>query len=337
MATYNGEKYLREQLQSLAEQERLPCEVVVSDDGSTDQTLQIVEHFSLAAPFPVRIIRQAKRVGFADNFLRAAENCTSDIISFCDQDDRWDSRKLALCLEEFSDPDILLCVHSATLWDGDSDLGSRWPDFGSRIVRQANSIDPLAVYPGFTLLFRNKLLKIFNNFARPGDIHDMSSPSVMMAHDKWICFLASIFGKIVCRPESLAFYRQHNQNTCGAPQSRTIMGRLTTSMKSRNYQSISELSLACAVLLESRIDDFPETFSSRAAAAAAGFRRRALYNRSRHEMFRDSTNLFDRIKLFTRIFWSAGYLPDPSFTRLGPKAGLKDLVFGVPGLYKLKF
>src|ERR1700721_1466926 len=89
MTTYNGEAHLQEQLDSLAEQRLLPAELVIGDDGSTDDTLNILERFAGAAPFPVRIHKNPKRLGYRANFLNVARRCTSQLISFCDQDDVW--------------------------------------------------------------------------------------------------------------------------------------------------------------------------------------------------------------------------------------------------------
>ena len=75
MATYNGAKYIRDQLDTLGRQTLPPVELVVTDDGSTDATLSIVEAFSAVAPFPVRIIRNTNRLGYEENFLKAASLC----------------------------------------------------------------------------------------------------------------------------------------------------------------------------------------------------------------------------------------------------------------------
>src|SRR5690348_8403095 len=90
MATYNGARYIREQLDDLAAQTRLPAEVVVCDDESSDGTVAILEHFAASAPFPVHIHRNSERLGYRANFMKCASLCSSDLVAFCDQDDRWD-------------------------------------------------------------------------------------------------------------------------------------------------------------------------------------------------------------------------------------------------------
>ncbi len=111
MATYNGAKYISYQLETLARQSFLPAELVVTDDGSSDETLNILDTFSTAAPFPVRVFRNATRLGYEENFLKAASLCTGDLIAFCDQDDLWMEQKLSLCSKYFAEPSIEGVIH----------------------------------------------------------------------------------------------------------------------------------------------------------------------------------------------------------------------------------
>src|SRR5690349_15385572 len=103
MATYNGAPFLPEQLQSLAAQTLPPFELVVCDDGSTDRTIQILREFATSAPFPVRIHENSERLGFGDNFLKAAALCQGDWIAFCDQDDIWLPHKLETVARHIDD------------------------------------------------------------------------------------------------------------------------------------------------------------------------------------------------------------------------------------------
>lgn len=99
MCTYNGENYLREQLESIALQTRLPAELVICDDRSTDSTSEIIRDFADSAPFPVRFNLNPVNLGGATkgitkNFEQASRLCTGDLIAFCDQDDVWLPKKL---------------------------------------------------------------------------------------------------------------------------------------------------------------------------------------------------------------------------------------------------
>jgi len=105
MATFNGAEFLRSQLDSLAFQTLLPIELIISDDHSTDETLQIATSFSKCAPFPVRIYENDSRVGYRANFMRAAALAKGELVAFCDQDDVWMPEKLERCGEAFEPVD----------------------------------------------------------------------------------------------------------------------------------------------------------------------------------------------------------------------------------------
>ena len=96
MATYNGAKYLQEQLDSFVDQTRLPDELVVCDDCSTDSTVEILQRFAEVAPFEVRVFVNEKNLGYAQNFGRALALCTGDLIFLSDQDDVWFPEKLTV-------------------------------------------------------------------------------------------------------------------------------------------------------------------------------------------------------------------------------------------------
>src|ERR1700688_105357 len=113
MTTYNGAIHLQEQLDSLAGQRQLPAELVIGDDGSTDDTFEILERFARTAPFPVHIHRNPERLGYRVNFLNVARRCTSQLISFCDQDDIWSAENLARVVPCFADSDVLLTFHNS--------------------------------------------------------------------------------------------------------------------------------------------------------------------------------------------------------------------------------
>lgn len=94
MCTYNGASFLREQLDSFTAQTRLPDEVVVCDDGSTDDTLRILDDWQQNVPFTVKIIRNEINLGTTRNFEKAVSLCTRDIIFLSDQDDIWKPQKI---------------------------------------------------------------------------------------------------------------------------------------------------------------------------------------------------------------------------------------------------
>ena len=90
---------MREQLESIAAQTLLPVELVVCDDGSTDDTMALVRDFARWAPFAVRLYGNENRLGVIANYSRTVSLCRGDYIALCDQDDLWRPEKLELSLD----------------------------------------------------------------------------------------------------------------------------------------------------------------------------------------------------------------------------------------------
>ena len=117
LATYNGELYVSELLNSILDQTTLPDELIISDDASTDSTLEIINEFARNVTFPVKILINKKRLGSTGNFEVAIRASSGDIIFPCDQDDIWYRHKIERMLEclvnnpsagaVFSDADVV--------------------------------------------------------------------------------------------------------------------------------------------------------------------------------------------------------------------------------------
>src|SRR5689334_1932382 len=108
VATYNGAAHIAEQLESITSQSVPPAEVLVGDDGSTDGTVEVVQRFAEGSPVPVRLTVHESRLGYAENFLRTAEQAEGDLIAFSDQDDVWMPDKLKVAADAFADEQLML-------------------------------------------------------------------------------------------------------------------------------------------------------------------------------------------------------------------------------------
>jgi glycosyltransferase involved in cell wall biosynthesis len=115
LCTFNGQQYLQEQLDSIARQSQPPAELIVCDDGSSDNTLAIVEAFSQKVAFPVRIIINKSNLGFVENFLGGLVNAKVKAIFFCDQDDIWYPDKIQSCCKKLQESKCLLLAHGYEL------------------------------------------------------------------------------------------------------------------------------------------------------------------------------------------------------------------------------
>jgi glycosyltransferase involved in cell wall biosynthesis len=326
MATYNGARYIAEQLDSLSIQTLKPFELVVTDDGSTDTTLDILEAFAKTAPFPVRIFRNNARLGYADNFLRAGSLCVGDLIAFCDQDDVWLDTKLELCATEFTDPEVLLCVHSGELWKDGVQTGTKCPGYDRRQVFPPLTIYPLLSSYGFAMVIRRLLLTITDNRVRV----PVDDP---MAHDQWVWFLSSIFGKIVLIPDVLVLYRQHDVNLFGGAAAAPAYA-LVNVVAVRDHLIPARRERRAAVLLESISSLTSELWSLRAKAGAGFMYRCARINRSRSKLYRHRASFPYRAREFSTVLFNGGYSLGQRAARLGVRAALKDAFLGVLGLAK---
>lgn len=213
MATYNGERFIREQLDSVAAQRRLPDELVVCDDGSSDRTLDVVREFAGAAPFPVRVYRNDTNLGYADNFLKAAGVCRGDWIAFCDQDDIWLPDKLSTVERYFQVPgrEVVLVVHNALVVE-ESLLpsGVRYPNIAKSRVCRGSDLPSLWFAGGLTMVFRSDLIARCSPRDRGPGHGPEGEP---LAHDAWISWLACILGDVALLQDSLVLYRRHSAST----------------------------------------------------------------------------------------------------------------------------
>jgi glycosyltransferase involved in cell wall biosynthesis len=218
MATYNGERFVEHQLESVARQTLAPGELIVSDDGSGDRTLEIVHAFAQRAPFPVRVLAGPRR-GLAENFWSAAQVATGDVIAWSDQDDVWLPPKLERSVNALQDAGAAFVSHASITMDAEGGLlGDRYPSYRrTRVLRRLEG-DPWHVPPGFGSMFRRGLLGEIDFPARP-DSHQILR---QMNHDHAVSLHAFAAHRRVELAEPLAHYRQHDRNVAGDPTVRGL-------------------------------------------------------------------------------------------------------------------
>ncbi|MDQ4144092.1 MAG: glycosyltransferase family 2 protein [Actinomycetota bacterium] len=216
MCTFNGQRFLRGQLESFLVQTRLPDELVVCDDGSTDATVDIMREFSDDAPFPVHLQVNDSNLGPTKNFEKAISACKGDVITLSDWDDIWMPRKLERLIDALTQsPDIGLVLSDANLIDEDGkSIGKTlWKARCFRsldrimLVRGANERilkRNMSVTYGGTMAFRSK----FSSTLLP-------IPSDWL-HDTWIGVVVAGLARVTVVNEPLMHYRQHSRNTSGA-------------------------------------------------------------------------------------------------------------------------
>lgn len=236
MATYNGERWLRPQLDSIFAQKGVRLEVVVCDDGSTDGTIAILEEYRQRHGLILH--RNPVRLGYKQNFAAAMMACTAPLIALSDQDDVWEEEKLARLVADLGDD---LLVHSdVVVVDTDGDLiapSCRHRDFGERLGRvfldrdyhRKSLLTRSTLCQGCTMLFRRELL----DTALP-------IPEREKDHDLWLSFVAAALNRVHYLHYAGVRWRIHGSNTSQnqqwSPKRKLIQGGMVNALYRRlNY------------------------------------------------------------------------------------------------------
>lgn len=326
LATYNGSRYLPEFLQSLTAQTVRPTQLVVLDDTSQDDSVAIVERFARDAPFPVALHIQPQRRGYRDTFLDAAMLCTSEFVSFADQDDVWHPRKLEACLSAAVRHGALLCAHAADKVDADLNPFQRLGQGIDRDgVAEPLTLPPWGLFFGFTEVFRRDLLDLVDVRDRP---RDNIEEQYLLAHDRWVYVLGTSLGRTALISEPLALYRQHETNASGHLAQNTLYDRIRaiTATSLRSHVVHIEVAEHIARLM-SRIAAGSSPYAEAAGRAAEHWSRVGYLQTIRHDIY-GGERWFDRARMFARMVGENGY-GAARVSGIGGKAMLKDCALGV--------
>lgn len=329
MTTYNGAAYLPGQLESLATQKLLPAELVVGDDGSNDETLEILEAFAKRAPFPVYIHRNPSRLGYRANFMNVVKLCKSLLISFCDHDDVWLPDNLARVVERFEDPETLLVFHNALMVDANLQPISRFYATPMPAVSPRLTMSPWMFSYGFTQTFRADLLPAVKFWEMMKDHHHMDQA---MGHDLFFFLIASGLGNVGYIDDELTHYRIHAGNTIGSGK-RTKPNfldrwRYRLEDRSETYRYLARIAPIDASLFSklAELQTLRPDLRERAAEAASAWEKVGPLYCDRAEIY--LADFPTRFRTFSE-FYKKGAYSETSFWTFGGKAMLKDFILGV--------
>jgi len=250
MCTYNGARYLREQLESIAAQTRLPDELIICDDLSGDETREIIKDFASKTTISVRFYLNQKNLGIIKNFEKAIELCTGDIIALCDQDDVWKMNKIERLEQIFlSMPDVGLVFSDADVvdenlrWSGQQLWQFTFPPQIRQLVEEGGAVDVLVKSDNFvtgaTMAFKSK----FKDIILP------IPTGIFVIHDGWIALMIGAAARIAFIPDTLIKYRQHPGQQMGAQRLRKIPPDNAPRVHSR-VQSLEKIALHYQTELE---------------------------------------------------------------------------------------
>lgn len=196
MATYNGERYIKEQLDSILPQIGKDDEIIISDDSSTDKTIEIIKSYQ-----DTRIIVLEKQ-NFKSaiyNFENALKSATGNYIFLSDQDDKWAENKVTRMCEILLDYDLVVCD---CYWFGSNTIGNvsnfTFRNAGKGVIKNIIKNG----YLGNCMAFRAEILEKVLPFPRNIPMHDI-----------WIGIIANIHFKVFFLSEKLSYWRRHDDNT----------------------------------------------------------------------------------------------------------------------------
>ena len=213
LATYNGEKYLVELIDSLLNQSFPDWRLYVHDDGSKDGTDAVLKNYEEKYPEKIHLIHAPPTGGAKNNFLFLLHAVDAPYIMFCDQDDVWMREKIEKTyrrMREIEGEKPALVFTDLQVVDRNRKLiASRMSEYQKLNLRKNRAEDFLAenVVTGCTVMINRKMAEM----ARKAE-----DPSRIIMHDWWMALAAARFGSISCLEEPLVQYRQHGINSIGA-------------------------------------------------------------------------------------------------------------------------
>jgi glycosyltransferase involved in cell wall biosynthesis len=217
LATYNGGRFLRELLESVVRQTHADWRLIVRDDGSKDNTVDVVNEYAGKLPSKVTLVEDdAGHCGACLSFARLIEHSTSDYIMFCDQDDVWLPGKIKLTLGKMLEMEKQHGKGAPLLVHTDLKVVDRGLNPVSDSFWEYQYLDPEKGRTLNRLLIQNAVTgcTVLINKALKSLCTGIPGEAVM--HDWWIALVAASFGEIGHVPEATILYRQHGRNDIGA-------------------------------------------------------------------------------------------------------------------------
>ena len=217
VSTYNGERYLEKQIQTLLEQDIEGAEIIVRDDGSTDNTRCILQKYEKNGLLKVQY---GSNIGYKKSFMKLLlDQKDYDYYAFCDQDDVWLPDKLSKAISKIQEYDknipivyysnLKKCDENLNIY-GETHLEKRVLSLESNILRRSIA--------GCTMVMNNRFHDIVTKI-------DMEENLLVQGHDSYLISLCyAIRGKVICDKYSYILYRQHGNNTSGS--SNGVMQRI---------------------------------------------------------------------------------------------------------------
>jgi glycosyltransferase involved in cell wall biosynthesis len=224
LCTYNGEKYILEQLDSILNQTYKPIEIIIVDDCSSDNTVQIIQEYQQKYSL-IKLYCNSFNLGIVKSFNRALSLCGGDYVALSDQDDIWFPNKIEELINNIGDN---LLIHSdSILIDNSMNIISPSHFLSAKKFKdKSHFIDYLISnnVTGCTVMVSKQLLTLA-----------LPIPENFYIHDHYLALIASFYGKLKFLDKPLLYYRQHSQNTIGAYRTNFEEFLLACKVKAESY------------------------------------------------------------------------------------------------------
>lgn len=216
MATYNGEKYVGEQIESILDSSYQDFELFIYDDGSKDDTMSVLRAYEQKNPDKIHVFQNPANMGVTRNFLNALCRTTMDYVMFCDQDDVWKPNKIAITLKRMRHMEAQTGKDKPIAVFTDAAIA----DEQLKVIRDSffcsSHLNPKKTDLAHTLM-ENKLIgcTVMVNGSLRKVMQMYNLPENARFHDWWVALIAASMGKIGFIRESTLLYRQHGGNVVG--------------------------------------------------------------------------------------------------------------------------
>jgi Glycosyltransferases involved in cell wall biogenesis len=216
MTTYNGEKYVGEQIDSILASTYQDFELFIFDDGSKDHTMSVLEEYERNYPDKIHVSQNKINLGVTLNFLSALSRTTMDYIMFCDQDDVWMKQKITLTLKRMRHMEAQIGKENPLAVFTDACVVDQDLNEINRSFFRTGHLNPQKTDLSH-ILMENKLIgcTVMMNAALRRILQSNRLPESARYHDWWIALIAASFGKIGFINEATLYYRQHEDNVVG--------------------------------------------------------------------------------------------------------------------------
>lgn len=213
LSTYNGEAFLKEQVQSILDQTFEDWQLIIRDDGSSDGTIALIESLQKEHPEKIKQIQNNVGGGSSQSFIGMLDFVEAPYCMFCDQDDYWEPNKIELSLSKLKEIEKKNPV-AAVFTDMEVVSADLKQHFGSFLklqklkpewIKNSNNILAQSIAAGCTMIFTKKLIEILKPIKAP-----------LFQHDQWLMINAALYGEIAYCPEKTIKYRQHSYNAVGS-------------------------------------------------------------------------------------------------------------------------